>query len=166
MPSTTYRDSHEEEDRQCKRRRYDRNQNNSEQIMACATIGVWNRPVINGSLRNTRKDILRFEKRLKRYRTERYMQKRREEEDVLKAEEGLTDHEDDHRGYEVSKCYLGAAKRPTLVTGASMDVFENDMKRTLMESIVKLRRENSILREAIRDKWMKDAMSNSIQPSS
>ena len=101
MPSTTYRDSHVEEDRQCKRRRCDRNQNDSEQIMACATIGVSNRPVINGSPRNTRKDILRFEKRLKRYRTERYMQKRREEEDVLKAEEGLTDHEDDHRGYEV-----------------------------------------------------------------
>ena len=166
MPYMRYEDHHIDEDRQCKRRRYDRNQDDSEQVMTSDTIGVWNRFVINESHRNTRKDILRFERRLKRYRLERYIQKRKEEEDMLKAEEGLTDHEDDHRRYEVSKYYLGATKKPTLVTGASMDVSQKDMKRTLMESIVKLQRENSILREAIRDKWMKDAMSNSIQPSS
>ena len=121
------------------------------------------------SLSNTEHDIFRFERRLKKYRLDQYKRRRRRQEQ-LAEEESLTDHEDDDRGNELRRCFMGAVKRPIQsmprFAGIQMSASEDEMKRKIFQNIEMLQRQNDVLRQAIREKLLKDLTSTFVDSAS
>lgn len=101
------------------------------------------------AIRNTHQEIFRFESRLRRYRSEQYIQmKEQRKKRWLQEEEGVTDQEEDPFEVEVRK--RRRLTRPVQRRDSSSDdLEESERKRNLIHKIIALRLENEILRDVL-----------------
>ena len=102
------------------------------------------------AIRNTHQEIFRFESRLRRYRSEQYIQmKEQRQKRWLQEEEGVTDQEEDHFEVEVRKRQRRQTRSFKGRDSSSDDLEESERKRNLIHKIIALRLENEILRDVL-----------------